>query len=255
MQAFPKDSRNMALGGSGPVNTNIDLNQFHGRGAEGYSDFAVSGAHSAAKKTAGVSFDPSSKLEPIHGEASMGLGTSTFLEGAPASRAAIQRRQSDNETQNIQSGGLQRKKSLAQKIRGINSRRGGGGDGGNGGGHRVTSPEAVSEDDSTLRPAGRSTSAKRPVSRNPFFQDYDDAYDQKGVRIQEANGDEVSRPRSVSSPKSVPSLERRVTTDGIDTVEGEETKPTGGGGFMNRMKSLRRPKPERRPIVPSKTDV
>ena len=251
MQAFPKDSRNMALGGAGPVNSNIDLNQFHGRGAEGYSDFGDSGIYSAYKKS-DASFDPSSKLEPVHGAESMGLGTSTFLEGAPASRAAIQRRQSENESQAQQNGGLQRKKSLAQKIRGINNR-------GGGGGHRVVSPEAIIErEPSTLRPSGgRSTSAKRPVSRNPFFQDYDDAYDQKGTRIQEAaHGDDMTRPRSVSSPKSVPSLERRITTDAIaDTLATEESKPAASGGFMSRMKSLRRPKPERRPAVPSKNDA
>lgn len=251
MQAFPKDSRNMAIGGAGPVNNDLDLNQFHGRGAEGYSDFGDSGIYSAYKKSNGVSFDPSSKLEPVHGAESMGLGTSTFLEGTPASRAAIQRRQSEYESQLQQNGGLQRKKSLAQKIRGINNR-------GGGGHHRVVSPEAIVGEPNTLRPStGRSTSAKRPVSRNPFFQDYDDAYDQKGAKIQEAANDyDVTRPRSVSSPKSVPGLERRVTTDTIaDTFAAEESKPAASGGFMSRMKSLRRPKPERRPTGPSKNDV
>lgn len=120
------------------------------------------------------------------------------------------------------------------------------------------SPEAIVGGEPNLRPStGRSTSAKRPVSRNPFFQDYDDAYDQKGAKIQEAANDyDVTRPRSVSSPKSVPGLERRVTTDAIaDTLAAEESKPAASGGFMSRMKSLRRPKPERRPTVPSKNDV
>jgi hypothetical protein len=263
MQAFPKDSRNMALGGAGPNNTNMDLNQFHGRGEEGYTDFSSV----AFKKAAAVDFDPSAKTELIHGAESMGLGTSTFLEGAPASRAAIQRRQSENAAQMQANGGLQRKKSLAQKIRAINNRNTV---------HRVTSPEPVLENGAkTTLGEARSPNAKRPVSRNPFFQDYDDAYDKKGAKIEEAAeeakaGDTAgsSRPRSTSAPKASPSLERRVTSDGIigdsskttpieEGKEPKETKPVAsgggiGGGLMNRVKSLRRPRPERKPAVPAK---
>lgn len=39
MHAFPADSANNAIGGSGPLNKTIDINQFHGRGAEGFSDY------------------------------------------------------------------------------------------------------------------------------------------------------------------------------------------------------------------------
>ncbi|EER26402.1 hypothetical protein CPC735_005740 [Coccidioides posadasii C735 delta SOWgp] len=229
MQAFPKDSRNMALGGAGPNNTNIDLNLFHGRGEEGYADFSKT-------SRAPERFDPTARVEPIHGAESMGLGTSTFLEGAPASRSAIERRQSETEAQALQNAGLQRKKSLAQKIRGINTRAGAG---------RVTSPEPL------LRMSPVSGPSRRN-DKNPFFQDYDEAYDLKGARIREVSDGGMKdnvRPRSVSSPKSLSVLES-------DSAAIGETKPSGqsggggiGGGLMNRMKSLRRARPERRTTV------
>jgi hypothetical protein len=118
MQAFPKDSANNLIGGSGPVHKNIDFAQFHGRGAEGFTDYSTSGAaarpvepvvyESYAGASAPIragpgirpgidrtsSFNPTARVEPVHGDESMGLGTSTFLEGAPASQTAIKRRES-----------------------------------------------------------------------------------------------------------------------------------------------------------------
>jgi hypothetical protein len=52
------------------------------------------------------------KTEPVHGVESAGLGTSTFLEGAPAPKAAIERAGIEEEE-----NGLVRKKSIVQKIR------------------------------------------------------------------------------------------------------------------------------------------
>jgi len=60
-----------------------------------------------------TSFDPRLKTEPIHGIETAGLGTSTFLEGAPAPKAAIERAMNEEEE-----GGLTRKKSIVQKITG-----------------------------------------------------------------------------------------------------------------------------------------
>ncbi|KAH2787928.1 hypothetical protein KXW38_004164 [Aspergillus fumigatus] len=232
MQAFPKDSPNMALGGSGPVNKNINLDQFHGTMEEGFNDYSSTGA---ARSGEAVSFDPKSRIEPIHGAESMGLGTSTFLEGAPASRAAMQRRASENENQLSQNGGLQRKKSLAQRLRGINKPQGG----------RMAFPDA-----SYNPPLSSSHSGPlRANEKNPFFQDYDDAWDKKGARINTAeesrSGIEGGRARSSSSPKQSTNLERRFTNERSNTG-GEDGKSGGGGGFINRMKSLRKPRPERR---------
>jgi len=227
MQAFPKGSTNMALGGTGPNNSNIDLNLFHGRMEEGHNDFATAARRNA---DSGNSFDPTARVDPIHGPQSMGLGTSTFLDGAPASRSAMARRQSENEGSLAPNGGLARKKSLAQRLRGRTTGPG-----------RIVSP---SDNTSPAPPALNSShsASSRGNERNPYFQDqdYDEEWDKKGSRI-EARG-EGGRLRSSSSPKQPTGLERKPTNDRFE----ESKLNPGGGGFLNRMKSLRKPKPERR---------
>ncbi|KAL5364994.1 Pal1 cell morphology protein-domain-containing protein [Aspergillus floccosus] len=233
MQAFPKDSTNMALGGAGPVNDKIDLNLFHGRTEEGYNDFASSGTIDF-RRGPPTNFDPTTRIEPVHGSESMGLGTSTFLEGAPASRAAMQRRESENEqqiTNGMNGGGLQRKKSLAQRLRGIN--------------RAPSSTRAVTSPDLTVAPTTSNSGSVRGNDKNPFFQDYDDAWEKKGARIAEEGSHDVGRTRSSSSPKQSTGLERRYTNERPNSGS-DENKNLGGGGFISRMKSLRKPRPERR---------
>ena len=247
MQAFAKDSANNTIGGSGPVNKNIDLEQFHGRGEEGFKDYSQSGAGTTLTETyepyAGASapvrrghdvrpgvdrtssFNPTARVEPVHGDESLGLGTSTFLEGAPAPRAAIQRRESESENFGSgNSGGLGRKKSLVQKIRSINR-----------------------TDRSTAAPLKSPEYGVAPQSptKNPFFNDYDEQYEKKGARIQIAEeqnrveNSAESRARTFSNSRRGPPtsmLERRVTTDG--SAVAEEGK-VGGGGFLSRVKSLK----------------
>ena len=64
-----------------------------------------------------TSFDPRLKTEPVHGVESAGLGTSTFLEGAPAPKSAIERANTVA-AEEEETSGLVRKKSLVQKIKG-----------------------------------------------------------------------------------------------------------------------------------------
>ena len=289
MQAFAKDSANNTIGGSGPVHKEINFAQFHGRGDEGFTDFATSGSakpqaeagaefESYAGSSAPVrrgpgvrpgidrtsSFNPTARVDPVHGEESLGLGTSTFLEGAPAARTAIQRRDSENDQIPGMSngGGLGRKRSLAQKIRGIsNSNRGGA----FAGPAKATSPNGFYERNTSPTGPGDAQSAggmpKIRETQNPFFNDYDDAYEKKGQKIQIAeqrrrNGsigggeDQINaRARARSSPKRTPTggvLERRFTNDGAN---GSPAEPSGGGGFLSRVKSLKggkRTRPERR---------
>ena len=284
MQAFAKDSANMAIGGSGPVHKDIDFNQFHGRGAEGFTDFSTSGSantntdhipyepykHPTAPARQSVrpevdrasAFDPVARVEQVHGEESLGLGTSTFLDGAPAPRSAIERRESESET--TAANGLGRKRSLAQKIRGINNSHRG----------RVTSPEnAGLMKRNTSPPAEAQSGGSMPRigegESNPLFNDYDEAYEKKGAKIQIAEeknrversgsiggGEEEfnaaasnsARARAMSSPKRPQNgtLERRVTNDGIG--ESHHTSNSGGGSFLSRVKSLKggkRSRPER----------
>ncbi len=261
LQAFPKDSANNVLGGSGPVNKNIDINQFHGRGAEGFTDFSTSGLaseptydpYSAGGRVQrpaverSLSFNPTARVEPVHGQESMGLGTSTFLEGAPASRTAIQRRESESETQILGSiSGLARKTSLAQKIRGISNNRTNIGPSG-----RMTSPEPVYQRAaSPTSPAQNAGGMKKISESNPFFNNYDDAYEKKGAKIQiveETRGDRIlGRARAPSSPMRGAGMERGITNDGTTGGDGEVKI---GGGFLSRVKSLkggRRNRPERK---------
>ncbi|KAI9758367.1 MAG: hypothetical protein M4579_003106 [Chaenotheca gracillima] len=263
MQAFPKDSANNAMGGSGPVNKDIDRAQYFGnRGVEAFADYATSGKDSAVyepyptdaprpKTVRSTSFNPTERIEPVHGDLSLGLGTSTFLEGAPASRTAMARRESQDDGVKA-AGGLQRKMSLAQKIRGMNSVRQPNRAG------RVTSPDSepgIARTTSTSpkqdKPSGNSASAGGVTtltdSNNPFFSDYDTAYDKKGETIAVAAQEKDGRARAPSSPRR--GLERRITHDAASSSVGvgsEENKPTG---FLSRVKSLkggRRPRPAER---------
>ncbi|TKA74815.1 hypothetical protein B0A49_02606 [Cryomyces minteri] len=242
MQAFPVGSANNALGGSGPVNKSINVDQFHGRGVEGFTDYATSGVEETRKRPSverAISFNPKDRVEPVHGEESIGLGTSTFLEGAPASRTAIQRRESDNETSAFGSS-LTRKRSLAQRIRGISQpRRGWEGVGA----QRITSPDARYHYGGTTSPDSDPQATNGPQSAggrykthetNPFFDDYDDAYEKKGasIKIAETENRQGGRARAPSSPMGRhDALERRITTDSIP--EGQQQKSSGG--FLSRI--------------------
>ena len=228
----------MVLGGSGPLNKNIDLERFHGRGAEGFTDFSAA-ANDEAKKKSMLTFDPTAREDPVHGEESYGLGTSTFLEGAPASRKAIERRESETQADVIQGGGLQRKKSLAQRIRGMsrNDRPQGRGAYDNG----PVSPDAPGMPGRLVQSAGGPSRARgnRENESNPFDTMYDDAFDRKGAAIraveQDRDAEYVFAKPMPNSPQRN-GLERRVTADSA----GDDERPkTSGGGFLNRVKSLK----------------
>ncbi|KXT14667.1 hypothetical protein AC579_6408 [Pseudocercospora musae] len=249
MQAFPADSANMQLGGAGPLRSRLDLDRFHGRGEESFSEYAVT------RKPATTVIDPLQRIEPVHGIETYGLGTSTFLEGAPASKSALQRRDSEDPELNSGGGGLSRKKSLAQRFRGMSaSRRDKPGD--------LRSPDARYQ--IPAQPNGayspevqqlKATSAGGPVQArynkenevNVFDNDYEAAFDKKGAQIKIAEQEKPSlvRPRAISSPKA-PALSRSLTSDARVPSRGrgssgEEDRQEKGGmsGFLNRMRSVK----------------
>ncbi|KAI5283265.1 hypothetical protein KEM54_002275 [Ascosphaera aggregata] len=137
MQAFAEDSPSMVPTGGGPRAFDHDL--YLGKGEDPYNDFSRTAIKQAVHtnnsqpKPDVATYDPKGKIEPVHGEETMGLGTSTFLDGAPASRAAIQEKQRGRSVDEMYaglpgasegsvgggggSGGLTRKKSLAQRIK------------------------------------------------------------------------------------------------------------------------------------------
>lgn len=226
MQAFPKDSLNNVLGGGGPVNRRPDHSTFLGNNdEEAFKDYSAGsimggyGSRSKQKTEASVQ-SSTTTLEPIHGEESLGLGTSTFLEGTPASRTAMQRRESES---GPTSGGLSRKKSLAQKIRGINTTRREYGPAG-----RVTGPDGIYSA-SALSPTTRTSGGKIP-ERSAMFSDNPDGEESKKDRVS-------TEPKSAApgSPIRIGErLERRATGDG-----NPDSDPKATAGFLSRVKSLK----------------
>jgi hypothetical protein len=171
-------------------------------------------------------FDPTARGSVLHGDESLGLGTSTFLEGTPATRTAIQKHHEER-VADIMDGGLQRKKSLAQRIRSINRPARGFEPSG-----RMTNPEGVYG--SRRSPSGSfmPTSARIADERNPFFQEYDTGKGEETISVRRT--DERGEP---TSPRYNP-LERRATHDaaGPDRDDGQGKL---GGGLLARVKSLK----------------
>lgn len=217
MHAFAKDSANNSLGGAGPLNARPDHSTIMGyHDAEAFKDYASSARdQSMSGKGEAVVFDPKGRAI-LHGDESLGLGTSTFLEGAPVARAVIQRREQETAQESLENG-LQRKKSLAQRFRSVNrpSRPS----------NRITSPDyARSPRSGDLPSAGGS-------ERNPFFNEFDKNEEQISVKRKD------SYAKSPGSPDEHPTLERRVTADAHTSLDGG--RPQQGGGFIARVKSLK----------------
>lgn len=256
MQAFPKDSLNNVLGGGGPLNKRPDHATFLGNSnQEAFTDYSKGGVgYSGYEPYNDVRPKPfrqdsaiqsaTTRVEPIHGEETLGLGTSTFLEGAPASKTAMQRRESEQSPTEL--SGLSRKKSLAQRIRGVNNGRR------EHGGGRVTSPDGpmISPETPVYTPGGSK------VETNPFFNEFSKGDDSKKESITIREPDKpTGRARAPSSPRRGfgERLERRVTSDGSSGAEQPAAAAKqGGGGFLSRVKSLKGPRKPRgdKPLPP-----
>jgi hypothetical protein len=247
MQAFPKDSLNNSLGGAGPLNVRPDHKTFLGQhDDEAFKDYAVSGRDGMprvggdGKPDLGGVFDPMARGSVLHGDESMGLGTSTFLEGTPAARSAIQRKEVETAQETVEQS-LQRKKSLAQRIRGIN--RPARDFNSNG---RITSPEGVyGPRSSELPTAGSGT------ERNPFFNEFDKKEERISVRSRE---NDPTSPESPEGSGRGAALERRATTDAMSPTDGGKGSGSGNG-LLARVRSLKggkkRPEPQARMAPPA----
>lgn len=233
MQAFPKDSLNNSLGGSGPLRQQADHSTFMGNTEEAFRDYARSGRvnngqeYQAAPSRDPAIFDSASRGQMIHGDESYGLGTSTFLEGTPAARAAIARRQAE-QAQAALDGGLQRKKSLAHRIRHMNK------------GPRDAS---VSADSQYGKPSPDPTppAAGTASDDNPFFAEYGKGEDNITVRKRDGTLSPGSPPPVVRRGSGA-ALERRATTDATSPADEAYSKPTGLLGRMKSLKGGRRPR-------------
>lgn len=227
MQAFPKDSLNNSLGGAGPLNARADHSVLMGNATEeAFRDFAAPGK---PKKEPAI-FDVSGRDKIVHGDESVGLGTSTFLEGAPAARSAIQRHQAE-QAQETGEGGLQRKKSLAQRIRHINK------------GPRDYNQSG--REYTRITPDTYPTAASTGSDNNPFFAEFGKG--EESINVRQRDGSmSANSPPGARRPSAGAVLERRVTTDATTTLDEAPAKPTG---LMGRMKSLKGRKT--RPEIPS----
>ncbi|WZH48892.1 Pal1 cell morphology protein-domain-containing protein [Fusarium acuminatum] len=230
MQAFPKDSLNNSLGGAGPLNARADHSVLMGNATEeAFRDFA---APTKARKEPPI-FDASGRDKIVHGDESVGLGTSTFLEGTPAPRSAIQRHQAEQAQENLE-GGLQRKKSLAQRIRHINK-----------GPRDYNQAGRANGDYTRITPDAYPTAASTGSDRNPFFTEFGKGEENISVRPRDGSMTSNSPP-GARRPSAGAVLERRATTDAPSALEDAPPKPSG---LMGRMKSLKGRKT--RPEIPS----
>lgn len=154
-------------------------------------------------------FDPTIKSNPVHGNTTLGLGTSTFLDGAPAPKAV-----ETKPKEKAQPGSQQitRKKSLVQRLRG-NSYSNGSSSSTEKVRERaavtpmppipteveISSPEVVSYSDLEIKP---------PSSQSLHFSSSNEKND--GKPLQSTSG---SLLRRVKSLKMVTSRSRRTVTE------------------------------------------
>lgn len=76
-----------------------------------HSDDPTSTLYTPKQNPSVINFDANKSSVPVHGSTTMGLGSSTFLDGAPAPRIT------NEEYLSTLTGGLGRKKSLVQRLR------------------------------------------------------------------------------------------------------------------------------------------
>ncbi|KAM3449618.1 hypothetical protein MY3296_006770 [Beauveria thailandica] len=219
MQAFPKDSLNNSLGGSGPLNQQADHSTFMGQTDEAFRDYAAG----ARAKNAAI-FNPVSRGDVIHGDESHGLGTSTFLEGTPATRAAITRRQAEEAQEAAMLVGIQRKKSLAHRIRHMNK-----------GPREYHGTGQYSPDSMPSRPADGSE------PNQSYFSEFGKGEDSITVKRRDVTLSPASPP-PVPRRGSGAALERRATTDATSPAEEMSAKPSGLIGRMKSLKGVRKPR-------------
>jgi hypothetical protein len=252
MQAFPKNSLNNVLGGSGPLNKRPDHATFLGQAdEEAFKDFSTTAPQrkdgyypqGPSKSDIGV-FDPTSRGSIVYGDETLGLGASTFLEGTPAARTAIQKSEAETAQETVESA-MQRKKSLAQRIRNINR---GPRDYPSG---RMTNPEGVYAARKSPLDDSMPGSAQ-PNERNPFFNEYDSKAEET-ISVRRVASPTQMGTKSPTSPKrDALALERRATADSAMSPDESSGKAGGssGGGLLARVKSLNKSRraPPPRPV-------
>jgi Pal1 cell morphology protein len=238
MQAFPEDSANMNMRGA-PVDKDHHQNQFMGIAtSEAFRDYSAGARRGSEAQISGAgaedlpprpgtssrkvsAFNTATLVDPVHGDETMGLGTSTFMEGTPASRAAMQRTMSEEQSTG---GGLSRTKSLAQRIKSV----------------KQTRPERFQNNGpqtseatygNAVTTSPTSASSTKQNENNPFFTTESDGKGKDGVTFTE--NETTGRARAPSSPRRP--LERQKTSDSFGGNAPDEQKM----GLLQRVKSLK----------------
>ncbi|KAI1427402.1 Pal1 cell morphology protein-domain-containing protein [Xylaria sp. FL1777] len=240
MQAFAKDSANNTIGGAGPLNKRPDHKLFMGQEPHDASTMYAGVRDPTRSKVHEMDlFDPKQRGDYEYGEETLGLGSSTFLEGTPAARTAIVRNQEESAQEAAESG-LGRKKSVVQRFKSIKR-----------------TPREYNELGRVTSPEGYQGHSPRPsipggaAERNPFFAEFDKA--EERISVKRKDSDAMSPPPPVHGA----GLERRATTDAtMDGPEGQAKQV--GGGFLSRVKSLKggrrqAPQPPAKDGVPNYT--
>lgn len=223
--AFPDGSKNMSMAGAGPTGKSAKDQQYdtlHMVNDEAHGDFNSVGT---VKRTEIMPMDATARGEQIHSSETAGLGTSTFLDGAPAPRNAMLRRESETAAaqQEMPSGGLGRKASILrpfQRARGMSF------------GANVQSRPFTSGDDSRRYPPV----SLMPQSAGGMPRTLPGQEQQNPFEIQ------MDEKRNVSAPIGEP-LVRRVTEGGPRPPPKDYVPPpsqtSSGPGFLRRLKSVR----------------
>ncbi|ODQ50886.1 Pal1-domain-containing protein [Saitoella complicata NRRL Y-17804] len=245
--AFPENSTSNSLNFRDAPQTVSATEAFMGKHhhGEAYNDFSSSArlTQPLTSKlrptlgTRGQSFDPTAQVEPVYGETTEGLGPTTFLEGTPAPRTEAHRKYSDeggaasnflrprsvssNNALGGNTSGLGRKKSVIQRLRGLNARM-------REEYEAQTSPAILSPGGGITSPTGSSASIREEP--NVFSQQFESDPARKETSIQFDN-----RPSPTSLPSS-PAGERAGQGDYFAGQGVKEKK--GGGGLLSRVKSI-----------------
>lgn len=215
-------------------------------------------------------YDPKKPDMDTHGQETEGLGASTFLEGAPAPRSALQRRDSEQRRESEKEAavlgapaggaGIQRKKSVVDRIRGLsrpqpsekrtNEARPAvdsyyGADNFTGGDARYMfeNGQAMASYDQIMSPRAPSyvqSAGGRSKMNNmtPFFEEEEPAVEEpkpEAVDADQATFSAVRRTRTASSPRRGGAARK---SNGENSTPEKESKSIGGS-LLTRVKSLK----------------
>jgi len=268
MKAFAADSANNSLGGKMPIRKAggyVDVNGLELK--ESHEDYNVAPKLNPREEretepsTMGEKpnyfgyINYTERSNSIYGVESTGLGTSTFLEGAPASASAQTAQEQYEEVGNLPPSGLVRKNTLVNRIRALSAPK---------------QPEDLYEQRSASlgssyppRPnvfvaqsAGGQARLGMDPAKDPFLDNAGECANESLINTRDADVDRIDRSGSVGIVRP-PALTRSMTADSAQRQGSVPAVPSmpqyNSRGFIGRMKSFR--SGNRRPVVGLQEDA